>query len=238
MGEKGETIFSYLNRFSDSSVKDNYNDKEGMEVEVETGAETETETLFSYFNRIFENNNRGGDFLVDSDKILEQSGIFREVSDRVNQVDPRLHATPEEIGQLVSNVTNNNFKCERNNGKIFSWVKDRYRKNANTLSKVFPNSKVSKHFENWFRDLSDASNWQEYAFKLGKGVINTELGIFKAVMPLTCIVAGATLILVEPSQLGKVAGPILMDMGYSLGDSKKVPSKEMVRKVVSSLEKL
>lgn len=238
MGEKGETIFTYLNRFSVNCVEDSKYDKERMEVQVETQAGTETETLFSYFSGIFDNNNRGGDFLVDSDKILEQSGIFREVSDRVNQVDPRLHATPEEIGQLVSNVINNNLKGERNNGKIFSWVKDRYRKNANTLSRVFPNSKVCNHFENWFRDLSEASNWQEYVLKVCKGGINTELGIFKAVMPLTCIVAGATLILVEPSQLGKVAGPILMDMGYSLGDSKKVPSKEMVRKVVSSLEKL
>lgn len=234
MGEKGETIFSYLNRFSDNCVKDSKYDEERMEVQ----AGTETETLFSYFSGIFDNNNREGDFLVDSDKILEQSGIFKEVSDRVNQLDPNLKATPEEVEQLVRRVTVRNFNNERDNRGIFSWVKDRYRKNANTLSRVFPNSKVCNHFENWFRDLSEASNWQEYALKVGKGAINTELGIFKAVMPLTCIVAGATLILVEPSQLGKVAGPILMDMGYSLGDSKKVPSKEMVRKVVSSLEKL
>ena len=234
MGEKGETIFSYLNRFSDNSVKDSKYDEERMEVQ----AGTETETLFSYFSGIFDNNNREGDFLVDSDKILEQSGIFKEVSDRVNQLDPNLKATPEEVEQLVRRVTVRNFNNERDNRGIFSWVKDRYRKNANTLSRVFPNSKVCNHFENWFRDLSETSNWQEYALKVGKGAINTELGIFKAVIPLTCVVAGATLILVEPSQLGKVAGPILMDMGYSLGDSKKVPSKEMVRKVVSSLETL
>lgn len=209
MREDKETTLSYLSRFLNSS-------------DEKTGEAMKDEK-----------------FLIDSSENLELYGLLSEVANRINQGDSNINTSPHEVEQLVRKVTGKYFEDKKDNGEVLFWLKKKYRESANTLSRISPDAKSCIWFEEKLRALSEVSSWQEHAFQLGKDVVETEIKVAKYTLPATCIITGAALMVAEPSQLGKVVGPALIELGFSLSKPmQNAVGKERVNKIISSLQTL
>jgi hypothetical protein len=154
------------------------------------------------------------DFLLDPLDILRDTGLLEQVSNIVNNGNSQIKTSPAQVERLVRETTRKYFQDKKNNGELLFWLKRKYEGVANTFSARPADEKASKWIEERYRILSGVSSWQELLLESSKGGVEIAGKSAKYVIPATLIITGATLMVADPTQAGKVVGPALIELGF------------------------